>query len=89
MYGFIASLFDDEVTSAELTYARASDITDGFTGLTVMPFIVSREDRDYEYTGSGNPMGAPVKISELTSLDALNAVVDEVWLGYLSATLRF
>ncbi|MEJ2157987.1 MAG: DUF3373 family protein [Desulfobacteraceae bacterium] len=250
MYGFIASLFDNEVTSAELTYARASDITDGFTGLTVMPFIVSREDRnndgtdeyyftansggyvsrlepmtnigdweaaslllktnlaekgpdidlflsgswshtnpseisrnpfyeimgqgllssngqlesqdgysvyagivfnlpwdarlgleynwgseywfnfsgaedslvasklavrgqvweiywhqnivsdnffvtlggqyyDYEYTGSGNPLGAPVKISELTSLDALNAVVDEVWVGYLSATLRF
>jgi hypothetical protein len=250
MLGFIATLFDDEVTSAELNYAHASDITDGFTGLTVMPFIVSREDRDgdgtdeyyftansggfvsrlepmtnigdwdaaslvlktnlaekgpdmdlflagswshtkpsgisknpfyeilgqgllssngqlesqdgysvyagvvfnmpwdarlgleynwgseywfnftgaedslvasklaargqvweaywhqnivsdkffvtlggqyydYEYTGSGNPMGAPVKISEITSLDALNAVVDEVWVGYLSATLRF
>jgi hypothetical protein len=250
MLGFIASLYDDEVTSAELTYARASDITDGFTGLTVMPFIVSREDRDgdgtdeyyftansggfvsrlepmtnigdweaaslllqtnlaekgpdmdlflagswshtkpsgisrnpyyeimgqgllssngrlesqdgysvyagvvfnmpwdarlgleynwgseywfnftgaedslvasklaargqvwemywhqnivsdnffftlggqyydYEYTGSGNPLGAPVKISDITSLDALNAVVDEVWVGYLSATLRF
>jgi Protein of unknown function (DUF3373) len=250
MYGFIAELYDDEVTSAELSYARANDITDGFTGLTVMPFIVSREDRDgdgtdeyyftanngayisrlepmtnigdweaaslllrtnlaekvadvdlflagswshtkpseisrnpfyqimgqgllssngnlesqdgysiyagviynlpwdarlgleynwgsqywfnftgaedslvgsklaargqvwelyyhqqvvsdnffvtlggqhydYEYTGSGNPMGAPVKISEITSLDALNSVVDKVWVGYLSATLRF
>jgi hypothetical protein len=250
LLGFIASLYDDEVTSAELNYAHASDITDGFTGLTVMPFIVSREDRDgdgteeyyfsansggfvsrlepmtnigdwdaaslllktnlaekvtdmdlflagswshtkpsgisrnpyyeimgqgllssngdlqsrdgysiyagvvfnlpwdarlgleynwgseywfnftgaedslvasklaargqvwelywhqqivndnffvtlggqyydYEYTGSGNPLGAPVKISEITSLDALNAVVDEVWVGYLSATLRF
>jgi hypothetical protein len=250
LFGFIATLFDDEVTSAELNYAHASDITDGFTGLTVMPFIVSREDRDgdgtdeyyftansggyisrlepmtnigdwdaaslvmktnlaekgpdidlflagswshtdpsrisrnpfyeimgqgllssngdlqsqdgysvyagvvynfpwdgrlgleynwgseywfnftgaedslvasklaargqvwelyyhqqivsdnffvtlggqyydYEYTGSGNPLGAPVKISEITSLDALNSVVDEVWVGYLSATLRF
>ena len=250
LLGFIATLFDDEVTSAELNYAHASDITDGFTGLTVMPFTVSREDRngdgtdeyyftansggfisrlepmtnigdwdaaslvlktnlaekgpdldlflagswshtkpsgisrnpfyeilgqgllssngqlesqdgysvyagvvynmpwnarlgleynwgseywfnftgaedslvasklaargqvwelywhqnivedkffvtlggqyyDYEYTGSGNPMGAPVKISDVTSLDALNAVVDEVWVGYLSATLRF
>jgi hypothetical protein len=250
LFGFIASLFDNEVTSAELNYAHASDITDGFTGLTVMPFIVSREDRDgdgtdeyyftansggfvsrlepmtnigdwdaaslvlktnlaergpdidlflagswshtkpsgisrnpyyeimgqgllssngqlesqdgysvyagvvfnlpwdarlgleynwgseywfnftgaedslvasklaargqvwelywhqqlvkenffitlggqyydYEYTGSGNPLGAPVKISDLTSMDALNAVVDEVWVGYLSATLRF
>jgi hypothetical protein len=44
---------------------------------------------DYEYSGSGNPMGKPVKISELTSLDSLNAVVDEVWVGYLSATVRF
>ncbi len=250
MYGFIADLYNDDVTSAVLTYAHASDITDGFTGLTVMPFIVSKQDTngdgadeyyfeanngayvsrlepmtnigdwdaaslllrtnlaekgadidlflagswshtdpsqisknpffeimgqgllssngeleaqdgysvyagiifntpwnarigleynwgsefwlnftgaedslvgsklaargqvwelywhqnihknnffvtlggqyyDYEYTGSGNPMGAPVKISEASSLDALNAIVDEVWVGYLSATLRF
>ncbi len=255
MYGLIADLYNDDVTSAVVTYAHASDITDGFTGLTVMPFIVSREDRtgpggvpdgideyyftansggyvsrlepmtnigdwdaaslllrtnlaekvadvdlflagswshtkpsrissnpfyeimgqgllssngnlesqdgysiyagvvfnlpwnarlgleynwgseywfnftgaedslvasklavrgqvwelywhqdivkdnffvtlggqyyDYEYTGSGNPLGAPVKISEVSSLDSLNAVVDEVWVGYLSATLRF
>jgi hypothetical protein len=250
MYGFIADLYNDDVNSAVLTYAHASDVTDGFTGLTVMPFIVSRQDTDgdgldeyffsansggyisrlepmtnigdwdaaslllrtnlaekgvdidlflsgswshtdpsqvsrnpffeimgqgllssngqledqdgysiyagiivnmswnarlgleynwgsenwlnftgaedslvgskmaargqvwelywhqnihkenffitlggqyydYEYTGSGNPVGAPVKISEASSLDALNAIVDEVWVGYLSATLRF
>ena len=250
MYGFIADLYNDDVTSAVLTYAHASDVTDGFTGLTVMPFIVSRQDTngdgfdeyfftansggfisrlepmtnigdwdaaslllrtnlaekgadidlflsgswshtdpsrvsrnpffeimgqgllssngqleskdgysiyagiivnmpwnarlgleynwgsenwlnfsgaedslvgskmaargqvwelywhqnihkdnffitlgaqyyDYEYTGSGNPVGAPVKISDASSLDALNSIVDEVWLGYLSATLRF
>lgn len=250
MFGFIANLYNDDVNSAEVTYAHASDITDGFTGLTVMPFIVSKRDDnsdgtdeyyfernsggfvsrlepmtnigdwegaslllrtnlgekvadidlflsgswshtkpsdisrnpfyeimgqgllssngeleshngysiyagaifpmplearlgieynwgsqywlnfsgaedslvasklaargkvwelyyhqpivdrnffltlggqyyDYEYTGSGNPMGEPVEISELTSLDALNAVVDEAWLVYLSATLRF
>lgn len=44
---------------------------------------------DYEYTGSGNPLGEPVKISSATAMDTLNPVVDEVWLGYLSATLRF
>ncbi len=44
---------------------------------------------DYDYTGSGNPLGEPVKISQVNSLDALNAVVDKVWLAYLSATLRF
>jgi hypothetical protein len=250
MFGFIADLYNNDITSASLTYAHAADITDGFTGLTVMPFIVSKQDGngdgvneyyfernsggyvsrlepmtnigdwdgaslllrtnlgerwkdidlflsgswshtdpsrisrnpffeimgqsllnsngelkardgysiyagaifpmplearlgleynwgsqywlnftgaedslmasklavrgqvwemyyhqpifdrnffltlggqyyDYEYTGSGNPIGEPVKISELTSLNALNAVVDEAWLAYLSATLRF
>lgn len=44
---------------------------------------------DYEYSGSGNPLGAPVKISDLNALDALNPVTDKVWVGYLSATLRF
>ncbi|MEJ2037778.1 MAG: DUF3373 family protein [Desulfosarcinaceae bacterium] len=250
MFGFIAELYDNDITSASLTYAHAADITDGFTGLTVMPFVVSKRDDngdgvdeyyfdrnnggyisrlepttnigdwdgaslllrtnlgerwkdidlffsgswshtdpsnlsrnpfyeimgqgllnsngkldahdgysvyagaifpmpldarlgieynwgskywlnfsgaedslvasklaargqvweayyhqpifdhnffvtlggmyyDYDYTGSGNPLGEPMKISDLTSLDALNAVVDEVWQAYLSATLRF
>lgn len=44
---------------------------------------------DYDYTGSGNPLGEPVKISEASSFDALNTIVDKVWLAYLSATLRF
>jgi hypothetical protein len=51
MLGFISTLFDDDTTSAVVNYAHAWDITDGFTGLTVMPFIVSREDRD----GDGTP----------------------------------
>ncbi len=44
---------------------------------------------DYEYTGSGNPLGAPVKISDATSMDALFPVADKVWNAYLSATVRF
>ena len=44
---------------------------------------------DYEYTGSGNPMGEPMKIAELNSLNALNPVVDKVWDGYLSLTFRY
>ena len=44
---------------------------------------------DYDYSGSGNPLGAPVKISKLTSLDSLFPVVDKVWNAYLSATLRW
>lgn len=44
---------------------------------------------DYEYTGSGNPLGAPVRISDLTALDALNPVLDTVWDAYLSTTVRF
>jgi hypothetical protein len=44
---------------------------------------------DYDYTGSGNPLGAPVKISEATALDTLFPVADKVLDLYLSATLRF
>lgn len=44
---------------------------------------------DYEYTGSGNPLGAPVDISDATALDTLFPVVDKVWNAYLSATVRF
>lgn len=44
---------------------------------------------DYAYTGSGNPLGAPVKISSATALDAINPVVDEVWNYYASATFNF
>ncbi|MBU0729005.1 MAG: DUF3373 domain-containing protein [Proteobacteria bacterium] len=49
LMGFIWSLFDDDTHKVEMNYAHASDITDGFTGLTVMPFIVSKSDHD------GNP----------------------------------
>ena len=44
---------------------------------------------DYEYTGSGNPMGEPMKISELNSLNTLNPVIDKVWDGYVSLTFRY
>ena len=43
---------------------------------------------NYEYSGSGNPLGKPVKISSMSSLDALFPVMDKVWLIYLSATMR-
>ena len=43
---------------------------------------------DYEYSGSGNPLGKPVKISNMSALDALFPVVDKVWLLYLSVTMR-
>jgi hypothetical protein len=44
---------------------------------------------DYDYTGSGNPLGAPVDIDTLTSFDAVFPVTDKVWDIYLSATLRY
>lgn len=44
---------------------------------------------DYDYTGSGNPLGKPVKISEASALDTLNPVIDKVWNAYLSATVQF
>ena len=44
---------------------------------------------DYDYTGSGNPLGAPVSITDATAFDSLNSILDKVWLVYLSATIRF
>ena len=44
---------------------------------------------DYKYTGSGNPLGEPVKISSISSLDALNPVADKIWNYYASVTFRF
>lgn len=44
---------------------------------------------DYEYTGSGNPLAAPVKVSEANAMDAIFAQPDEVWNINLSATMRF
>ena len=44
---------------------------------------------DYEYTGSGNPLGAPVKIDEMSAMDALNPVADKVWNYYASVTFRY
>jgi len=44
---------------------------------------------DYKYSGSGNPLGKPVKIDDASAFDTINPVVDEVWNAYLSATVRF
>ena len=44
---------------------------------------------DYKYTGSGNPLGKPVEIDDLTAFDAINPVIDKVWNAYLSATVQF
>ena len=44
---------------------------------------------DYEYTGSGNPLGQPVNISDATAFDSINSIIDKAWVGYLSATVRF
>ncbi len=52
-------------------------------------FKVGARYYDYDYTGSGNPLGAPVKIEDAMALDSLNAIVDKVWGAYASATLRW
>jgi hypothetical protein len=90
MFGFIADLYDDDLTSVVLNYAHASDVTDGFTGLTVMPFIVSKEDRDNdgtsEYYFSKNDGGFISRVEPMTNIgdwDALSLLVrtnlEELW----------
>ncbi|BCS96367.1 hypothetical protein DSLASN_19990 [Desulfoluna limicola] len=50
LYGFISNFYDDDVTKVTLNYAYAPGLTDGFTGTTVMPFIVSAEDQNQDGT---------------------------------------
>jgi len=72
LVGFIATLFDNDVTSAVLNYAHAWDITDGFTGLTVMPFIISRQDTNgdgqNEYYFTPNSGGYITRLEPSTNI---------------------
>ncbi len=54
-----------------------------------MFLTLSGQFYDYEYTGSGNHLVVPVKVSEANALDAMFAQPDEVWNISLSATMRF
>ncbi len=44
---------------------------------------------DYDYTGSGNPLGEPVKIEDATAFDALMPIADKVRNLYFSLTVRY
>ncbi len=54
LYGVIGTLYENYLPSADLdlsfgyNYAYAPNISDGFTGLTVMPFIVSTQDTNQD-----------------------------------------
>lgn len=85
-------------TGAEDTLVGSKLATRGsvYEGYYIQPIIAQNffvrlgtRYYNYKYTGSGNPMGAPVRISEVTAFDALMPVADKVWDSYLSATLRF
>ncbi|MCK5682984.1 DUF3373 family protein [bacterium] len=71
MFGIIATLFDDDSFSAVLNYAHAWGVTDGFTGLTVMPFIVGKEATGYSIVpNSGGYITRMQPTSELGDWDA-------------------
>ena len=46
---------------------------------------------DYEYTGSGSPVGKPIKIDDIKSGDAVSLmpVVDTAWDAYAKITMQF
>ena len=65
--GFISDFYDDGATSVMLNYAHAWDVTDGFTGTTVMPFIIS-VDANGNYTFSQNSGGFISRIEPMTNI---------------------
>jgi uncharacterized protein DUF3373 len=44
---------------------------------------------DYDYSGSGNPMGAPVAIEDLTALDTFLPVTESMWNYYMNLVYRW
>ena len=44
MFGSILTLFENKIVNASLTYIQVPDVTDGFTGLTVMPFFTQKNN---------------------------------------------
>lgn len=68
MFGFITTLFDNDMTSAVFNYAHAWNITDGFTGLTVMPFIVSKDPQTGQYSFAQNNGGFISRIEPMTNI---------------------
>ena len=90
-YWFNFTGAEDSIVGSKL--ATRGSVYEGYYILPVFRnnFFLKLGSRyyDYEYTGSGNPLGKPVEISEMNSLDALNPVADKIWEAYLSATIRF
>jgi len=44
---------------------------------------------DYDYSGSGNPMGAPIKIADLSTLDTFLPVTESMWNYYMNLVYRW
>ena len=77
MFGVIATLYDDDAFSAVVNYAHAWDITDGFTGLTVMPFIAyKKEDGTYNFEQNyGGYLGRMQPMSEIGDWDGASLLL--------------
>jgi hypothetical protein len=76
MFGVIATLFDNDESSAVVNYAHAWDITDGFTGLTVMPFIVTETGGQYYFTpNTGGYISRMEPTTEIGDWDALSLLL--------------
>jgi len=67
MLGFISDFYDDGNTSLMFNYAHAWDITDGFTGLTVMPFIVGKNNKG-QYSFEPNSGAFITRMEPMTNL---------------------
>ena len=75
LFGFIATLFDNDSFSAVLNYAHAWDITDGFTGLTVMPYIVSKSNGKYYFDRNSGYISRMQPTTEIGDWDAASLLL--------------
>jgi len=72
LVGFISDFYNDGATSVMFNYAHAWDITDGFTGTTVMPFIIKTADTngdgEAEYTFEQNSGAFISRMEPMTNI---------------------
>ncbi|RJP87791.1 MAG: DUF3373 family protein [Desulfobacteraceae bacterium] len=72
LLGFITDLYSKDRTSLGLNYAHAFDITDGFTGTSVMPFTIAKQDTngdgEAEYYFEQNTGGFISRLEPMTNI---------------------
>ncbi|MBW1649978.1 MAG: DUF3373 family protein [Deltaproteobacteria bacterium] len=68
VFGFIDTIYNDSVTNLTALYARGEGLTDGFTGLTLMPMTVTKDPTTGKYNFAQNSNGWISRVEPQTNI---------------------